>query len=226
MPTTFRHIILLAALLAASLTPATAQQTVNPLRDSLSAAVNLLAFHPDSIDLRLKKAAWNLELEQWQYAREEYDLILAHEPRNLAALYFRAYANTRLHRYNFARLDYESLLAIVPGNFEGRLGLALLNQADRHFSEALDGINMLVAAHPDSAVVWAARAGIEVEQEMLELAEYDFTEALKRDPDNRDYLLQRADLRKKLGMWDKAKEDLDRLVSLGVPKAALKEWYK
>ncbi len=199
--------------------------TNNPLRDSLAVAAQLLDSHPDSIDLRLKKAAWNMELEQWQYAREEYDFILAQEPKNLAALYFRAYANTRLRRYNYARMDYESMLAQVPNHFEGRLGLALLNQADRHYTEALDGINLLVTAHPDSAVVWAARAGIEVEQGMLELAEYDFTEALARAPHHRDYLLQRADVRIKLGKWDQAREDLDQLVRMGVPKAALKEWY-
>ncbi len=37
------------------------------LRDSLSKATEVLAYHPDSIDLRLKKAAWNIQLEQWQY---------------------------------------------------------------------------------------------------------------------------------------------------------------
>ena len=33
------------------------------LRDSLAAATSVLAYHPDSIDLRLKKAAWNIQLE-------------------------------------------------------------------------------------------------------------------------------------------------------------------
>ena len=34
------------------------------LRDSLAQATEVLAYYPDSIDLRLKKAAWNIQLKQ------------------------------------------------------------------------------------------------------------------------------------------------------------------
>lgn len=197
----------------------------NPLRDSLKAATEELAYHPDSIDLRLRKASWNIELGEWQYAKQEYDYVLDREPGNIAALYYRAYCNDQLHRYNFARLDYQNLLTIVPGNFEAQLGLALLNEKDHRYTEALDGINQLVAAHPDSAIVWAARAGIENERGMTELAEYDYSEALRRAPYNQDWLLARADLRIKLKRYKEARRDLDTIVSLGTPKLALKEWY-
>lgn len=200
-------------------------QNNNPLRDSLKVATERLSYHPDSIDLRLRKAGWNIQLEEWQNAKIEYDIVLRHEPTNIAALYYRAYCNDRLGRYNFARLDYQNLLTLVPGNFEARLGLALLNEKDHHYTEALDGINQLVAAHPDSAIAWAARAGIESEHGMKELAAYDYGEALKRDPDNKDYLLARADLNISLGNAIDARHDLDRIVKLGTPKAALKEWY-
>lgn len=216
----------LTAILFAFWLPVAAEaQTSNPLRDSLKVASERLSFYPDSIDLRLRKAAWNVQLEEWQSAKSEYDIILSHNPVNIAALYYRAYCNDRLGRYDFARLDYQNLLALIPGNFEARLGLALLNEKDRHFTEALDGINQLVSAYPDSAVVWAARAGIEGERGMNELSEYDYSEALKRAPDNKDYLLARADLRIKLRRFADAQADLDTLVRLGTPRAALKDWY-
>lgn len=216
----------LTAILFAFWLPVAAEaQTSNPLRDSLKVASERLSFYPDSIDLRLRKAAWNVQLEEWQSAKSEYDIILSHNPVNIAALYYRAYCNDRLGRYDFARLDYQNLLALVPGNFEARLGLALLNEKDRHFTEALDGINQLVSAYPDSAVVWAARAGIEGERGMNELSEYDYSEALKRAPDNKDYLLARANLRIKLRRFADAQADLDTLVRLGTPRAALKDWY-
>lgn len=200
-------------------------QSREAMRDSLLKASEQLEYHPDSIDLRLRKARWNMELEEWATAKGEYDKVLGVNPANIAALYYRAYCNDRLGRYNFARLDYQNLLTLVPGNFEARLGLALLNEKDHHYTEALDGINQLVAAHPDSAIAWAARAGIESEHGMKELAAYDYGEALKRDPDNKDYLLARADLNISLGNYDDARRDLDRIVKLGTPKAALKEWY-
>ena len=115
-------------------------QNTNPLLDSLKAASERLSYYPDSIDLRLRKAAWYVLLEEWQSAKNEYDIVLRHYPANIAALYYRAYCNDRLGRYNFARLDYQNLLTLVPGNFEARLGLALLNEKDKHYTEALDGI--------------------------------------------------------------------------------------
>lgn len=200
-------------------------QSREAMRDSLLKASEQLEYHPDSIDLRLRKARWNMELEEWATAKGEYDKVLGVNPANIAALYYRAYCNDRLGRYNFARLDYQNVLTLVPGNFEARLGLALLNEKDQHYTEALDGINQLVTAHPDSAVAWAARAGIESERGMNELAEYDYEKALQLDPDNKDYLLSRADLRIKLHRFTDAQRDLDKLVALGTPRAALKEWY-
>ena len=80
------------------------------LRDSLAAATNELAYHPDSIDLRLKKAAWNIQLEQWAYAKDDLDKVLFLNNTNIAGLFYRAFVNEKMKRYNFARLDYQNLL--------------------------------------------------------------------------------------------------------------------
>ncbi len=205
---------------------AAAAQTRDELRDSLAAATDSLAYHPDSIDLRLKKAGWNMQLEQWEYAKQEYDYVLSRDGKNVSALYFRAYANTRLGRYRFARLDYENMLAVVPGNFEAQLGLALLNQKDKHYTQALDGLNVLCNAFPDRAEAFAARAGVELERGMTETAEYDFSEALRLDPANVDYRVSRADVRIKLGNKAGARDDLEELVKQGVSRAALEEFYR
>lgn len=218
--TLFTLLLLLLAL------PTQAQSKAgSPLRDSLQQAVEALSYHPDSIDLRLRKARWNIELEQYDYARDEYSKVLRRDPHNVAALFFRAYCNTRLHRYTQARNDYLDLLAIVPGHFEGQLGLTLLYQRDHHPSDALDAANRLVAEFPDSAVAWAARAGIEMEQQRFDPAEYDYGEALRRDSANQDWRLARADLRIRLGRYTEARADLDCLVRQGTPRAALREWY-
>lgn len=215
--------ILLLALCLLSLT-AFAQDR-SALRDSLSAAVDRLGYYPDSTDLRLRKASWNIELGQWQYAKDEYDYVLKREPRNIAALFYRAFVNEKMKRYGFARLDYETLLSVVPGNFEGRLGLALLNQKDHHYTEALDNINILVSQYPDSAVAYAARGGMEAERNMLDLAEYDFGKAIELAPDNTEYRLNRVDVRLRMKRKDEAREDLDEMVKRGVARANLADWY-
>ena len=200
--------------------------TRQQLRDSLNAASQRLSFHPDSIDLRLRKASWNIQLEQWQYARDEYDYVLQRNSNNVAALFYRAFVNEKQRRYGFARLDYEHLLYLVPGNFEASLGLALLNDKDCKYSDAMNQINMLVSQHPDSAVAYAARGGMEVERKMYIPAEFDYSKAIELDPRNTDYYLSRANVRLLLKRKDSAREDLDAMVSLGIPRANLMEWYK
>lgn len=200
-------------------------QSNQALRDSLSKATDLLAYYPDSIDLKLKKTSWNILLEQWNYAKEDLDKILFLEPNNIAGLYYRAFVNEKLGRLSFARLDYEHLLMLVPGNFEGQLGLALLNQKSKHFTEAFDQINSLVNQYPDSAVVYATRGGIEKERGWLDLAIFDYSEAIRRDSTNRDYLLNRIDLLLSTKQSKAAIRDLDRLVSLGVNRNSLRELY-
>ena len=201
-------------------------QTYEQMRDSLEVASAALHQSPDNIDLRLRKASWNISLEQWEYARNEYNRILEKEPNNIAALYFRAYTNEKLHRYKYARNDYEAVLRIVPGNFNATLGLALLNQKDMHFTEAMDLINQLVQQHPDSALAYAARAGMELERNMLDLAEYDFSEAIRLAPDNTDYVINRADVRIRMGHRKKALSDLNKAVKMGVPKPTLFELFQ
>ena len=200
-------------------------QSNQALRDSLAHATDILAYHPDSIDLRLKKAAWNIQLEQWNYAKDDLDKVLYLNSTNIAGLFYRAFVNEKLNRYNFARLDYQNLLVLVPGNFQAQLGLALLNQKDLHFTEAYDGINNLIEQHPDSAIAYAARGGMEKEKGQLELAEYDYAQAIARDSANQDYLINHVDLLVKLGRKQEAYADLERLLKLGVAPGQLRDLY-
>ena len=199
-------------------------QNQQVLRDSLAQATDILAYHPDSIDLRLKKAAWNIQLEQWSYAKDDLDKVLFLNNTNIAGLFFRAFVNEKLKRYNFARLDYQNLLVLVPGNFQAQLGLALLNEKDKHYTEAYDGINMLIEQFPDSALAYAARGGIEKERGRLELAEYDYAKAMSLDEKNKDYVINHVDLLIKLGRKSEAYEDLKLLQTLGVHSGELAEF--
>ncbi len=201
-------------------------QTREEMHDSLVVATDNLAHHPDSIDLRLIKAGWNVQLEQYDYAKDEYDYVLKLDPYNVSALYFRAFVNTKLGRYRFARLDYETVLTMVPGNFEAQLGLALLNQKDKHYTQALDMLNALCDTYPDHAEAFAARAGVEMERKMYELADYDYGEALALEPQNVDYRLARVEARLRLGRKDDAREDLDILVGQGVSRPTLEDFFR
>ena len=222
-----RPFVLVAIALLISMGRAVAQSSSSSsaLRDSLALATETLAYHPDSIDLRLKKAAWNIQLEQWNYAKDELDKVLFLNQTNIAGLFYRAFVNEKLKRYNFARLDYQNLLVLVPGNFQAQLGLALLNEKDQHHTEAYDGINNLIEQYPDSAVAYAARGGMEKERGMLELAVYDYAEAMRLDSTNQDYIVSHVDLLITLGRKLEAYDDLRRLQALGVQPGQLQDFY-
>ena len=218
-----RNMIIWALLASATMT--VKAQSNQALRDSLAKATDVLAYHPDSIDLRLKKSAWNIQLEQWSYAKDDLDKVLFLDNTNIAGLFYRAFVNEKLKRYNFARLDYQNLLVLVPGNFQAQLGLALLNEKDKHYTEAYDGINNLVEQYPDSALAYAARGGIEKERGMLELAAYDYQQAIEKDGNNRDYIFNHLDLLLTLGRKQEAAADLERLRKMGMAVGELKDFY-
>ncbi len=162
-------------------------QTVQQWRDSLEVLNRLIVLHPHDADLRLRKAAVNIELGQWDYAIEEYGRVLQENPENLSALYFRAYAENHERRYDMARADYERFLHISPLHFEARFGLAMVKRNMGKRTETMDELNRLVELFPDSALAYAARADYEAELEQYEVSLFDWDEALRLQPDNTEF---------------------------------------
>jgi len=196
-----------------------------PWRDSLEILNKQIRQTPNSTDLRLKKAAVNIEMGQWEYAIEEYSRVLEIEPEHLSALYFRAYAYNYLRRYDLAKYDYESFLAKMPRHFEAQLGLAMVKRNMGKASETMDDLNQLVQMFPDSALAYAARAGYEVEQCQYELAVYDWDEALRIVPDNIEFYVSKANALLCLKRKKDAKKTLEAAVKKGASRTALKDWF-
>jgi len=201
-------------------------QTAAQWRDSLTVLNKAIASRPWSTDLHLRKAAVNLELQQWQYAIDEYGLVLQREAHNPAALFYRGYASTQLRHYDMARRDYEELLHLFPRHTEARLALAYVLQRMGRKTEALDELNVLVEQRPDSAVAYVARASLEEELKQDEPALYDWEQAIRLEPQNADYVASRVALLLRLKRKDEAKKDLDAALQRGIPRGLLHQWYE
>ena len=67
---------------------------------------------------------------------------------------------------------------------------------------------------------------MEVERKMYDLAEDDYSKAISLDKNNTDYLLNRADIYIRNKKRNMAIADLDRMISLGTPRASLKDYYQ
>jgi tetratricopeptide (TPR) repeat protein len=194
-------------------------------RDSLTVLNKQIAQSSWSTDLHLRKAAVNMELKQWQYAVDEYALILQREPRNPAALFYRAYANTHLRRFDLSRNDLNDLLAIVPTHFEARLSLSVVLQQLGRKQEALDMLNQTIQLHADSAVAYAARANLERDMKQDEVALYDWQRAEQLSPLDPTYVVSHVDLLLVLGRNKEALRVLDAAVKRGIARGMLTEWY-
>ena len=193
-------------------------------RDSLASLNRAIALSPRSTDLRLKKAAVNIELGQWDYAVDEYGRVLDIDPDCLAALYFRAYAHTHLRHLDMARNDYARFLSLAPRHFEARLGLAMVKRQLGRQQETLDELNLLVQQHPDSALAYAARAGYETEIKQYETALFDWDEALQRRPKSADFVVSKVDILLSMNRNDEAWAELEAAMKRGIPRASLKDW--
>lgn len=200
-------------------------QTRQEWRDSLETLSASLKKDPNNIDLRLRKAEADIQLERWDYALAEYGGILRADDKNLAALYFRAYVHEKLRHYAEAKADYDAFLAIEPLHLEARLGLAHVLQKMGRKSDTVDELNHIVLMFPDSADAYAARAAYETELQQYEVAVYDWGEAVRRRPEHADYTVSMVDVLLRLGRKREAREALDALVSKGTPRGVLKEWY-
>ena len=214
----------LVLLLVAVLPQLTVQAQEN-WRDSLTVLNKQIAQSSWSTDLHLRKANANLQLKQWQYAIDEYSLVLQREPHNPAALFYRAYANTHLRRFELSRADLLDLLAFVPRHFEARLSLAVVLQQLGRKQDALDQLNQTIQQHADSAVAYAARANLERDMKQDEVALYDWQRAEELSPRDVTYVVSHVDLLLVLGRKTEARRVLDAAVKRGIPRGMLAEWY-
>jgi tetratricopeptide (TPR) repeat protein len=201
-------------------------QTPQQWRDSLAVLNKQIRRFPKSTDLRLRKAAVNIELGQWEYAIEEYGNVLMLDEKNLAALYFRAYAHSYLKHYDLARYDYERFLALVPRNFDAQLGLAMVKRKMGRKADAMDDLNQLVQMYPDSTLAYAARAGYEAELGMYEVALFDWDEAIRLSPLNADLVVSKVDLLLSQKRNTEAWEELEKAMKRGIPRNDLREWIR
>ena len=170
---------------------------------------------PHVLPLRMARAGLYMQMGNKEKALVDYSDVLDWKPEEQEALFMRAYIFMGQRLYKKARADYEALLKLNPAHEEARIGLVLLNEKDNRPREAMDQINAMVAAAPDHAVLYAVRAGLEQTRKLYEAAEADFTKAIELEPQNIDFLLNRAAFYIETKRKKEARADLDRALELG-----------
>lgn len=170
-------------------------------------AIELL---PMSVPVRLSRANFHLNLKNYEKAAEDYTAAVKKDPTNTEALNHRAFAYYQNRNYDKAMQDYKNILERHPSDYNAALGVALVLQKTHKVSEAVRRMEFLIIEHPDKAELYAVRSSMFTDLNYLDLAIVDINQAIKLQPKNPAYLLQRADIYEKQGKLQKAKQDKEK----------------
>ena len=205
------------------------QRQYDQALESYTMALNIA---PRTVPILLNRAALYLELGKDELARVDYALALDLETDNQEALLMRAYIYRQKRDYKAARSDYERLLKLNPLSYNGRLGLAMLEQKEGKYEEALSVLNKMIADKADGAtqitaplyaVLYVARAGVEKDMQHIDLALIDLEEAIELDPSQSEAYLMRGQIYLSQKKKELARRDLEKAVTLGVPQGDVRD---
>ena len=170
------------------------QRRLGRYDDALQSYTYALNIAPNAVPILLDRAALFMEKGMTDRAYQDYCEVLDADKVNKEALLMRAYIYVIRRDYKAAHMDYDRLLELDPQSYSGRLGLATLEQKEGKFREALEILNKMLAATPEDATLYIARADVEREMKHEDLALVDLEEAIRLDAASADAYLLRGNI--------------------------------
>ncbi len=193
----------------------------------------ILDTHPDYHDARLSRAEVNLQIGNASEALSDAETLMPLDTRRSTvsgetsnrALFIKAAALYQMRRYPDAKANAEKLMRICPENENAQVLEALCLCRMGQPKEALNRLNFIVAAHPDNIDALSTRAQMEYDQQLYTLARGDYDLLIKLQPNESNWLIERA--RSLIGLGEKAaaRRDLDKAVSQGTPRGVVQALY-
>lgn len=184
--------------------------------------------YPNYFDARLARAEANLQLGRSSEAIDDAQQVLDKpnlEGMNAALLekarFIRAAARYQLRLFTEAHADLQTILRENPQNENAQLLDALTLQKMGQPKEALNRLNLIVSAHPQSIDALSTRAMVESELNMPAMARADYDTLIQLCPTESGYYIERAKMLICLGEKNAAKADLNQALKLGVPRGML-----
>ena len=178
--------------------------------EAVKGLTTLLRERPEDREVRGERASCYIESGNAQAALEDCNALLASPPSeadHVHALFLRTAAYHALHETDKALADTRAVLQLDLSNKSAHLLQATLLAEMGQTAEAMNRYNLYVTAHREDADGYAARAELEVRQEMWQAARADYDEALRIRPADPTLLLARATVLERLGLNALAKRD-------------------
>ena len=200
--------------------------------EAVKKLTEIIKNYPNYFEARLARAEANLQLNRTNEVIDDAQQVLDKQKfegmtPNLIerARFIRAAARYQLRLYADAHADLQVIMGDNPQNTNAQVLDALVLQQMGRPKEALNRLNLIVAAHPDNLDALSTRAAIEAELNLHTLARADYDTLIKRQPNESSYYIERAKMLLRLGEKKAARTDLDRAIQLGVPQGMVHTLY-
>lgn len=203
------------------------------MADAVKLLDAVLKDNPDHFESRITRAEANLQLNKAQEALRDANALLpvdnryAQIPTDIQerAQFVKAAAHYQMRLYVEARADLTQILKNNPQNLNARILEALCLHHSGQPKEALNRLNFIVAAQPDLPDALSTRAQVESDLEMYAPAKADYDRLIELQPDQTEWLVERARTLLRMGEKAAARKDLDKAVQMGLPMGMVQALY-
>lgn len=198
-------------------------------KEAIDEFTSILKIHPENGDVRFSRASAYLSYGNARAALQDCDVLHAAattDSTRARVLFLRAATKMQLRSFSEARADLIRVLDLEPQNENAPILLALALDREGRPKEALQRLDIFINLHPTDLQAKAMRATLLKNQERWGEALADYDDMLTAEPDNRDWRVSRAEVLIEVGNNDAARRDLDKAVSLGLPRASLQTLYQ
>ncbi len=193
--------------------------------EAVKRLTHIIKEYPNYYDARVARAEANLQLGYASEAAADAQLVLdSHAQDDVSASMFerarfvRAASRYELRLYPDAHADLQTILRDSPQNENAQLLDALCLYQMGQPREALNRLNLIVSANPESIDALSTRANVETSLGMHALARADYDRLLSLQPNESAYYIERAKSLLQLGEKKLARNDLEQAIKLGVPQ--------
>lgn len=171
--------------------------------------------NPFIVDAYQVRGVARQNMGQLAAAIEDYDKGLKLMPEDKVLLYNKAVCHTEEKQFDEAHETYERLSHIDGKNDRAQLGMARLSLLENDTVAALEHINRSLELNKNNVTAFAMRSEIAMRQDNdYAKAQTDMDEAIKLDPRNAGYFVNRAFMKYKQDDYYGAMADYDYALSL------------
>lgn len=177
-----------------------------------------IALQPETYSIRASRAQLFAEMERWEDAIVDYEMVLNREPQQEDWIYECAMCRLMSGDAQEARTDLEKIDAFNPNSAKARKGMAVVYKTTGEYSLAMDLYNALIEANPKSWSLYRDRAEVHYLSNRMGAALQDINRSIElsgKDP--LQYVL-RAQIRYARGDKEYARRDINTALEMGLPQ--------